>query len=184
MNRGDAAMTVIIRPSTDEYAHYYEAYVNLVQEDNIVQLLESQLEIVVNLLRDLPEEKGLYRYADGKWSLKEVIGHISDTERIMSYRLLRVARGDATPLAGFDENDYVQGAFFDSSKLEDLLEDFSNVRRSTISLLRGLSEEALSRKGIANNSVISARALAYILVGHQMHHLTVIQERYLSHSSN
>ncbi|WP_409344311.1 DinB family protein [Paenibacillus sp. MBLB4367] len=168
-----------VRPAREEYAPYYDTYIRLVPEGDITDMLSRQLETISGFFAALPEDRALFRYAPGKWSLKEVLGHITDTERIMGYRLLRIARGDKTPLAGYDENDYVNGASFDSSPLTGLIEDYTAVRRSTLTLLRGLQEEAWSRMGVANNSELSARALAYIIAGHELHHLNVVKERYL-----
>ena len=131
------------------------------------------------MLSGISETQANYRYALGKWTLKEVIGHITDTERIMSYRVLRIARGDQSPLAGYDDEHYVREASFHSHSVLDLLEDFTAVRRSTISLVRGLSEHVWSRKGIANNSEISVSALAYIIAGHELHHVKIIKDKYL-----
>lgn len=168
------------RPSTEEYGPYYETYIRLVPEGDIGEIFAQSYESTLALLSSVTELQGQYRYEPGKWSLKEVIGHVVDGERIMSYRLLRIARGDKTPLAGFDQDEYIKNASFDSMNVSDLLEDYSNVRRATLSMLRSISDEAWHRTGSANNSVLSARALAYIIVGHEMHHVRVIQERYLS----
>ncbi len=168
------------RPAKDEYAPYYETYISLVPEGSLESTLTKQLEETTRMLLAISEEQANHRYASGKWSLKEVLGHITDTERIMSYRLLRIARGDKTPLAGFDEEAFVKGASFSSCAWSELLEDYIAVRRSTLTLLRGLSEEAWNRRGVANNSELSARALAYIICGHELHHRRVIQERYLT----
>ncbi|RAV19603.1 DinB family protein [Paenibacillus contaminans] len=168
-----------VRPSQEEYAPYYETYIRLVPEGKIAEVLTRQLQYTADFFAAIPEERTLSRYAPGKWSVKEVLGHITDTERIMSYRLLCIARGDKTPLPGYDENEYIKGSSFDSIPLAELIGDFAAVRRSTLTLLRGLSEEAWSRKGIANNSELSARALAYITAGHELHHINIVKERYL-----
>ncbi|BBI34246.1 DinB family protein [Cohnella abietis] len=167
------------RPASEEYAPYYERYVNLVGDGDILDVLQGLLETTSTFLSDIPESKGDYRYAPDKWSLKEVIGHINDNERIMSYRLLRIARGDQTPHAGYDQDALIKGANFHALTLTELIEDYIAVRRSTITLARGLKEEAYLRVGIANDTRISVRALAYILAGHELHHLHVIKERYL-----
>lgn len=168
------------RPDTGEYAAYFMPYINLVPEGDLLQILKRQSEELSELLQGVSEEQAGYRYAPGKWSLKEVLGHIADTERVMSYRLLRVARGDATPLPGFDENLFVSGAAFDRIPLQALLEDFKRVREATLSLLSTLPEEAWTRRGVINNTETTARALAYILAGHELHHRKVIEERYLA----
>lgn len=168
------------RPLNEEYSAHFESYVRLVPDGNVIDLLAERQGETGTLIGELTEEQGDYRYAPGKWSLKEVIGHLTDTERIMSYRLLRIARGDRTPLAGFDENEFVKGASFSLRSLPELLEEYVAVRRATLTLLRGLTEEAWVRTGIANGSETSARALAYIIAGHELHHLQIIRERYLA----
>ena len=167
------------KPSNEEYPTYFEKYIDLVSEGSLEDTLFKQLKETAALLSDISETQANYRYALGKWTLKEVIGHITDTERIMSYRVLRIARGDRTPLEGYDDEQYVKEALFHSRSLPDLLEEFKVVRHSTISLVRGLSEKVWSRKGIANNSEISVSALAYIITGHELHHVKIIKEKYL-----
>jgi hypothetical protein len=168
------------RPTNVEYSAYQEQYVSLVGEGSITDILAEQAERTIALLSSITEEQANYRYAPGKWALKEVIGHISDNERVMSYRLLRIARGDKTPLPGYDQDDFMKEAPFQSWTLSQVIEDYASVRRATLTLVRGLSDEALLRTGIANDSAISARALAYINAGHELHHLRIIQEKYLA----
>lgn len=168
------------RPSKEDYPSYYDTYVSLVPDGDIQASLAQSLKSTVDFLSGLSEEKAMYRYSAGKWSLKEVLGHITDTERIMGYRLLRIARGGKTPLAGFDENDFIKGASFDSSTFSERMEDYTSVRQSTLCLLRGLSDEAWARRGVANGHEVSAAALAYIIAGHELHHLNIIKERYLA----
>jgi hypothetical protein len=168
------------RPTNVEYSAYQEQYVSLVGEGSITDILAEQAERTIALLSSITEEQANYRYAPGKWALKEVIGHISDNERVMSYRLLRIARGDKTPLHGYDQDDFMKEAPFQSWTLSQVIEDYASVRRATLTLVRGLSDEALLRTGIANDSAISARALAYINAGHELHHLRIIQEKYLA----
>lgn len=167
------------KPSIGEYPAYYGGYINLVPKGDLLDILAKQLEDTTILLSDITETQSNYRYAAGKWTLKEVIGHISDTERIMGYRLLRISRGDKTPLAGYNDEDYVKEALFHTRSISELLEDFHAVRRSTFSLLRGLPETAWARTGIANNSEISVNALLFIIAGHELHHVNIIKERYL-----
>ncbi|MCL6458734.1 MAG: DinB family protein [Gorillibacterium sp.] len=169
-----------IRPANTEYSPYHEQYISEVPEGDIIGILTQSLEATVQLLSNLSEDKGNARYAPGKWSLKEVLGHINDNERIMSYRLLRIARGDATPLAGYDQDELMKGVSFDSCTLASLVEEYTYLRRSTLSLLHGLSEEAWARRGIVGGGEISAKAWAYIIAGHELHHLKVIKERYLA----
>lgn len=167
------------RPSQSDYPEYYQTYVGLVPEGNMEDLLKEQMKTTQEMLSNVSDQQAGYRYAEGKWSLKEVLGHMIDTERIMSYRLLRIARGDQTPLAGFEENFFVNHAGFDLRSMGDLLDEYLAVRQSTIALIRGLPGEAWSRKGIANENVTSASALAYIIAGHELHHQKIIKERYL-----
>lgn len=167
------------RPTKNEYPDYYVPYVNLVPEANLVQLLQENLKKTITLFEGISEEVSLHRYAPGKWSIKEVLGHITDTERIMSYRLLRVGRGDQTPLAGFDENDYVQAAQTNNLSLKTILEDFKAARNSTITLVQNLPESAWANIGNANGTEITTRAIAYIIAGHQMHHCKILEDRYL-----
>ncbi|SFC35340.1 DinB superfamily protein [Bacillus sp. OV322] len=165
--------------SKDEYPAYYHEYINLVAEGDIKNVLASQLEDTLSLLSGVSETEENYRYAQGKWSLKEVIGHITDVERIMSYRLLRISRGDQTPLAGYDDEQYVKEAMFHTRPISSLLEDYQAVRNSTISLLNSLPHGSESRRGFANNGEITARAIAYIIAGHELHHVKIIKEKYL-----
>jgi hypothetical protein len=170
---------VVAKPQTNEYAAYYEKYVSLVPEGNIIDLLEQQLDKTLALLGGLTEEQGNYRYAPDKWSIKELVGHVSDTERIFAYRLLRFARNDKNGLAGFEQDDYIVNAEFDSCRLSDLVKEFEYVRRSSLALLRHLPQAAWQRQGVASDNEVSVRALAYILAGHELHHLKVLSERYL-----
>ncbi|MEH7247322.1 DinB family protein [Neobacillus niacini] len=167
------------RPVENEYPEYYLPYINLVPQGDLLQILQENLQEVVNLFEGISEEKAYYRYAPGKWSVKELLGHITDTERIMCYRLLRVGRGDQTPLAGFNENDYVQGSQTNNLSMEAILEDFKAVRNATISLIRNLPAAAWANKGNANGLEITTRAIAYIIAGHQIHHCKIVEDRYL-----
>lgn len=166
------------RPSEEEYAGDAGEYIRLVPEGNIIDILLAQEKQMTELLASLTESQSAYRYAEGKWTLKEVVGHIADSERVMTYRLLRFARGDQTPLPSFDQELFIPP--FGSWTTAQLAEDFRAVRQSTITLLRGLPTEAWSRKGTANNVTITARALAYSIAGHELHHMGVIRNRYLS----
>ncbi|MED4796078.1 DinB family protein [Priestia megaterium] len=166
------------RPSEEEYAGDVGEYIRLVPDGNIIDILLAQEKQMTELLASLTESHGAYRYAEGKWTLKEVVGHIADGERVMTYRLLRFARGDQTPLSGFDQELFMPP--FGSWTTAQLAKDYRAVRQSTITLLRGLPAEAWSRKGIANNASITVRALAYDIAGHEIHHMGVIRNRYLS----
>ncbi|MDF3052816.1 MAG: DinB family protein [Geminicoccaceae bacterium] len=169
---------LITRPESNESISYYHRYIDKVSEEDVGTQLIQQLREVEQLFEDVTDRDALARYAEGKWSIKEILGHLADTERIFSYRLLRVARGDATPLPGYDENAYVPAGQFDERPLPMLLGELRAVRLSTAALLEGLPEEAWGRWGEANGHPITARALAFIMVGHWAHHLGVLRERY------
>lgn len=171
--------TSLGRPEPVEYDPYYDRYISLVHTDDIVAALETQAQDTEALLGSLAAHQADFRYAPGKWSIKEVLGHINDTERIMSYRALRIARGDQTPIEGFEQDDYVPNGRFDRRTIADLLEEFVAIRNATIQLLSHFDREAGERRGTANDKQISARALAYIIVGHELHHRRVLQEKYL-----
>ena len=164
-------------PQKNEYDPYYERYVSLVQSDDVVAALEKQLFETTALLT-AHAGKADFRYAPGKWSVKEIVGHLADTERILSYRALRIARGDKTPIEGFEQDDYVPNGRFGERSLTDLLQEFADVRRATIHLLRNLSAGAAARWGTANKKEVTARALGYIITGHELHHRRVLQENY------
>ncbi|MUT64541.1 DinB family protein [Paenibacillus sp. NEAU-GSW1] len=170
---------MIGRPQTEEYNVYYSTYVSMVPEGDIAQILREQLEETTAALSAISEERGDYRYAPGKWSIKQVIGHLADNERIMSYRMLRIARGDQTPLPGYDQNAYMATVDFAENSLRELIEDFAAARKSTLSLIALLPGDGWVRTGSANNSPLSARALAYIIAGHATHHLNGIKTNYL-----
>ena len=167
------------RPASDEYAPYYEQYTGLVPEGNILSILTQQLASTLQLLGGIDEAKANGRYAPDKWSLKELVGHLVDSERVFGYRALRFARGDQTPLAGFEQDDFVRGANFDDQTLVDLATEFKYIRLSNIQFFKSLSAEAWQRRGAANDSAVSVRALAYIMAGHEAHHVKVLRTRYL-----
>lgn len=167
------------KPLPNEYPAYYENYISLVPDGELTDILATQIQESMTLLSNLDETQANFRYAENKWTVKEVIGHITDTERVMSYRLMRIARGDKTPLAGYDDEQYVQQGSFHVRSMQDLLEELKAVRYSTICLIKGLNEEAILRKGVASNLDISARALAYIIAGHERHHIKILKEKYL-----
>lgn len=168
------------RPDKTEYAEYYDNYVSLMTETNIVEALENQLTELQTLLAGIPEEKGTYAYAEGKWTIKELIGHLIDGERVFAYRALRFARADETPLAGFDQDPYIEHANFNSIKLADLTEELFLLRKANVLFFKNLSGEAWNRKGVASNAEITVRALAYIIAGHIRHHTNILRNRYLS----
>jgi hypothetical protein len=166
------------RPGAEEHAPYYGRYIDLVPEGNLVDLLvEQQLE-TLGMLRRVEEERGTFAYAPGKWTIKEVIGHMSDAERVFSYRALRFARGDATPLASFDENVYAPAGRFNERRMGSLIDEFQSIRAATVHLFRYLSDEELTRRGVASGNPVSVRALGYIIAGHERHHASLLRERY------
>ncbi|MFL5612749.1 MAG: DinB family protein [Gemmatimonadaceae bacterium] len=166
------------RPAADEYLAYYERYISLVPDGNLIDLLVEQQRDTMRTLRAVDDERGLHAYAAGKWTIKEVIGHLSDAERIFAYRALRFARGDAQPLAGFDENAYAPAGRFNERPICDLVDEFQAIRASTVHLFRHLNEEEMARRGLANGNAISVRALGYVIAGHERHHVTLLRERY------
>jgi uncharacterized protein (TIGR03083 family) len=171
--------TAPARPEAGEYAPYYEKYVSLVPDGNIVETLERQAAETVALLRSIPEERAASRYEAGKWSVKEVLGHVTDSERVFAYRALRFARHDSTPLSGFEQDDYVRAANFDARPFASLVAEFESVRAATLSLLRSLDVDAWQRRGAANDNEVTVRALAHIIAGHELHHVGILRERYL-----
>lgn len=173
---------IIARPAAGEYAPYYERYIALVKGEDILQTLDQQRRQTMLLLSGRNDADGDFRYAPGKWSAKQVLGHVCDTERVFAYRALRISRGDATPLAGFEQDDYVRNGPFASRPLEDVVEDFISVRRATLSLLRNLEEPAWMRRGIANNNEATVRGIAYIIAGHELHHRGILEEKYFAAS--
>ncbi len=175
----NATATDSLRPQPGEYAPYFERYISLVPGHDVLAALEDQRRQMLLLLSGRTEADGDLRYAPGKWSLKEVLGHINDTERIMSYRALRISRGDATPMEGFEQDDYVRNGPFSSRTLADWIEDYIAIRRATVSLLRNLDQAAWSRRGVANNNEVTVRALAFTIAGHELHHRRIIEEQYL-----
>ena len=160
---------------------YYETYISKVPpKGDLLTVLEDQRRETQQLLAGLSDTKALHRYAPGKWSIKEVVGHLMDTERVFCYRALAFARGDANSLPGFDEKAWAPAGRFDARSLTDLAAESDAVRRATIALFGGLDGEALARRGTANNNPISVRALGWVIAGHERHHLAILRERYLA----
>ena len=166
------------RPEAGEFLPYYATYIALVPDGDIVEALRSTGEKVRVALAAIPEEKGGYAYADGKWTIRTLIGHVIDAERIFTYRALRLARADATPLPGFEENDFAKTAGSDSRTVADLAAEMTALRDCTVRLFASLPEDAWTRTGTVNNGHISVRAIAYITAGHAEHHLRVLREKY------
>lgn len=167
------------RPQPGEYASYYEKYISLISATDIVTALEGQRLAMTQLLGARSEREGNFRYAPGKWTLKEVIGHVSDAERIFAYRAMRIARADQTPIEGFEQDDYVKNGGFSERTLADLSEEFAHVRNASLALFRSLPDAAWTRRGVANKNEVTVRALAYIIAGHEVHHRRVLEENYL-----
>ena len=167
------------RPDSSEYASFYHRYVTGVPEGDVVDVLREGGRELVSAVAAVPEERGGFRYAEGKWSIREVVGHMIDAERIFSYRALRIARGDTTPLAGFEENDYVRHAGSDGRTIASLLEELRVVRESSVLLFQSLPDDAWVRRGTASGAEVSVRAIACIVAGHAAHHLRILRERYL-----
>jgi hypothetical protein len=167
-------------PEPNEYAPYYGKYISLISEQNILTTLEAQAQQTSVLLSARSEPDGDLRYAPGKWSVKEVCGHLSDSERIFAYRALRIARADRTPIEGFEQDDYVRNGPFGGCRLAELVDDLARVRQATLSLFRSLDQAAWKFRGVANNHEVSVRAIAYIIAGHELHHRRILEERYFA----
>jgi hypothetical protein len=168
----------IARPEPGEYAPYYDRYISLISGSDILGTLDSQRRQTLLLLSGRDQADGDFRYAPDKWNAKQVLGHVCDTERIFAYRALRIARGDRTPMEGFEQDDYVRNGPFASAPLPEIIEDYIAVRRATLTLLRNLDEAAWAWRGVANKNEVSVRALAYIIAGHELHHRRVLEEKY------
>lgn len=163
----------------NEYNPFYGRYILALGEVDLFEILNDSFEDLLKTVKDLPEEKLIFQYAEGKWTIKELVQHLIDTERIMSYRALRFSRNDATELQGFDENWYVENSNGNDRNFNDLLEEFRCTRKASISLFKSFTGEMLTLSGIANGSDMTVRALGFVIAGHQMHHLKIIKERYL-----
>jgi len=171
-------MKIVELPKT-EYSSFYATYINALEDISLIEGLEKGLDTMVSFFSTIPVEKLEYRYAENKWTVKDIFLHLIDAERIFAYRALRIGRGDKTPLAGFEENDYVPNAMANNRTLESLITEFQFVRNSTLCLFKSFSDEQLAYLGTTSGYAISVRALGFILSGHQNHHLRIIEERYL-----
>lgn len=174
------AASNIAPPQPGEYAPYYDRYLSLVQGTDILGTLESQRRQMMLLLSGRHDADGDFRYAPDKWSAKEVLGHVCDTERIFAYRALRISRADRTPIEGYEQDDYVRNGPFATRPLAELIDDYLAVRRATLTLFRNLDDQAWLRRGIANKNEVSVRALAYMIAGHELHHHRILEEKYFS----
>ena len=172
------AHLLIEKPGASEHAPYFSRYIDLVPAGDVLSVLRSQIDGTMAELRGISDADSLHRYAEGKWSIREVVGHLSDAERIFCYRALRFARNDRTPLPGFEENDYVPAARFDARDWGGLIEEYGAVRRSSLCFFGGLDEGAWDRRGVASEHEISVRAIAYAVAGHELHHMRIVRERY------
>jgi len=166
------------RPGPDEYPAYAQGYVSLITGSNILETLRTQLQQFAALFSGRSERDGDFRYAPGKWTVKQVVGHVSDAERIFAYRALRIARGDQTPLSGFDQDDYVRAGDFNQRTLGDMVDEFADVRMASLALFTSLNEEAWLRSGVANNQPTTVRAIAFIVAGHELHHRRILKTKY------
>ncbi len=168
------------RPEPGEYAPYYDRYISLIQGNDVVTTLDAQRRQMLLLMSGRDESDGGFRYAPDKWSVKEVLGHVCDTERIFAYRTLRISRGDRTPIEGFEQDDYVTNGPFARQPLSEVIEDYIAVRRATLTLLRNLDEAAWLRRGTANKNEVSVRAIAYTMAGHELHHRRILEQKYFA----
>jgi hypothetical protein len=168
----------ITRPASDEYAEFHHGYIAATANETDGLAVLDRQQSVIDKMRRLSPQQAAHRYADGKWSVKEVIGHLADAERVLSYRVLRIARGDGTPLPGFDEKVFVAHSNADARELGDLVSELAAVRASTLALVRSLDETVLGNRGTVNNWSLTARGLVFIIGGHFAHHRNVLHDRY------
>jgi hypothetical protein len=173
------AYLIITKPDASEHNPYYSRYIDLVSREDIIRVLSMQIDDTLSILRDIPDSRSDYRYAPDKWNIKEVVGHVIDTERVFAYRALTFARNDRSPLPGFEQDDWIRGACYAAQPLKELASEFESVRRSHIFLFQHLDPDAWMRRGMANNAEISVRALAYTIAGHELHHRQILQTKYL-----
>ena len=167
------------RPETNEYAPYYDKYISLVTDDEIVPVLAAQTTELQDIFTGIPEEKGTFAYGEGKWTIKEVLSHLIDGERMFAYRALRISRGDETPIEGFEQDGYIENSHANSRNFAELLEEFNLLRRANLLLFNNLDDNGWTCVGTASENKVSVRALAYIMAGHVRHHIHILNERYL-----
>jgi hypothetical protein len=170
------------RPQQAEYDPYYQKYISLVPENEIIPALKNQIDELADLFKGVPEEKGTYTYADGKWTVKEVLSHLIDGERMFAYRAFRIARGDKTPIEGFEQDGYIENSYANLRTLAELMREFDLLREANLMFFSNLESSDWVRTGTANNVEISVRSLAWIMVGHIRHHVAILKERYLAKS--
>lgn len=170
---------VVTKPEASEYIPYFSRYIDLVRKEDIITVLSTQIDDSLAFLRQIPDAKGDFRYAANKWSIKEVLGHVIDTERVFAYRAMTFARNDRASLPGFEQDDWIRSASFDAEPFRELISEFECVRRANLYFFQHLDQNAWMRRGKANNGEISVRALAYVIAGHELHHRQQIKEKYL-----
>jgi hypothetical protein len=168
-----------MRPNPGDYSPYYESYIKLIEGEDILKILNDQSKKTQDILNSFSEHRGNYRYADGKWTVKEVVGHLLDTERVFAYRALCIARGEKKSLPGFDQDDYVKEGNFNKRELFDLNYEFRLLRESNLLLFRTFTPEMLRLKGFANESYVSVLAILFMIAGHEKHHMNVLREKYM-----
>ncbi len=168
-----------MRPSEKDYAPYYSVYIKNITEENILVQLQNQLSETNTLLKSISEEKSNYAYDKGKWTIKEVVGHLIDAERIFSYRALAISRGEKQPIPGWDEKTYTVSGNYNNRKLSDLTEELKLLREANLLFFRNFNDEMLKKRGVASNNEVTVLAVLFILAGHEAHHLKILRERYL-----
>jgi hypothetical protein len=171
--------TTFTKPDSSQLTAYQKIYIDKVPDGELTEILENNIQYTLKMMRSLSSEELSYRYAEGKWTIPEIMLHISDSERIFAYRMLCIARGDKTPLPGFEENDYAKTSQANARSFMDILDELVSVRKATITLMKSFTHEMVLRKGTSNNMPVSVQQLAYMLTGHGLHHLAVIREKYL-----
>ncbi len=170
---------MIKRPNESEFPEFYHTYIKQIPDVDIIEFLEKQKRLFVGLVDSIPEDQLLYRYAEGKWTIKQVIGHIIDTERIMAFRALVFSRGERQAIPGFDENEYVEKGAFNKKEITSLIDEFLTLRASNLAMIKNFDENMALKKGNANDFWFSVRSLVYIIAGHTEHHMQVIKSKYL-----
>lgn len=169
----------MLKPETAEFDPYYDKYISLVTEPDLLKVLEEQPDELDSLFGSLVEERGRYAYAEGKWTIKEVMSHLIDGERIFAYRILRISRGDKTPIEGFEQDGYIENSYANERSFDDLLDEFRLQRTANLRLLKNFREDDWARMGTSSEKPISVRALGFIMAGHIRHHIRIFRERYL-----
>jgi len=167
------------RPDASEFAPYYNTYVSLIENKDVLDVLDAQPQKIRSLIGKIPEERGNFAYSEGKWTIKELLSHVIDGERIFAYRVLRISRGDQTPIEGFEQDDYIELSNAANRRIAEMIEEFELQRRSNMLMLRSLPAAAHVRLGWASGHQVSVRALTYIMAGHVIHHLNILRDRYL-----